>query len=441
MVGREFNFSVTAFHEKRQESAQQESASLSRGNDFACYTRVTVGKILCEIQLATLVIHNLRGYDVGQVADQFHGLVQSPTRMAFNWVEVTEISARRRPSCNHERPSGARDHAIAIEPRGKPKSTEENNMKSRTFTHSCLFVLALIVMATTGAAYAQEDVTTDGTAQANQIPLWTSSTNIEGSELSQNTGNTTITASGTLGSAQDLRVDVDGKNDASQPGATHFVSPGLRFGKTSTAQPTGEAITSQRVTCTSTGCTNNINGLDLDTDFVARVSITNGGNVGIQTRTPTNIFTILQGGGDAIADGWSTYSSRRFKTNIQTLDGALEKVEQLRGVSYDSKATGKHEVGVIAEEVGVVVPEIVSWNTNGTEAKGVDYSRLTALLIEATKEQQTLIHQQQQQIEAQQEEIALLASKMKAVEASIKTGDAFSSEIHAVKVEMPLARE
>jgi hypothetical protein len=315
-------------------------------------------------------------------------------------------------------------------------------MKSPTgFTRNCLFALALIAMAATGAANAQEDVTTDGTAQANQIPLWTSSTNIEASELTQNAGNTTITASGTLGSAKDLRVDVNGKNDGSQPNATHFVSPGLRFGKTSTLQPTGEAITSQRVSCTGTGCTNNINGLDLDTDFNARVSITNGGNVGIQTRTPSNIFTILQGGGDAIADGWSTYSSRRFKTNIQTLDGALEKVEQLRGVSYDSKATGKHEVGVIAEEVGVVVPEIVSWNSNGSEAKGVDYSRLTALLIEATKEQQILIHQQQQQLEAQEEEIASLASKMKAVEASMKMGDGFNSEIRTVKVEIPLRRE
>jgi hypothetical protein len=45
--------------------------------------------------------------------------------------------------------------------------------------------------------------------------------------------------------------------------------------------------------------------------------------VGIGTATPTNVFTIAQGAGLAIADGWSTYSSRRWKSNIQTLHGAL----------------------------------------------------------------------------------------------------------------------
>jgi len=108
----------------------------------------------------------------------------------------------------------------------------------------------------------------------------------------------------------------------------------------------------------------------------------------------------------AIGDGWDTYSSRRWKTNIQTLQGALATVEQLRGVSYDLKDSGKHEVGVIAEEVGAVVPEIVSWEKNGKDASGVDYSRLTALLIEATKEQQALIEKQQQRINKQQAQMA-----------------------------------
>jgi hypothetical protein len=114
------------------------------------------------------------------------------------------------------------------------------------------------------------------------------------------------------------------------------------------------------------------------------------GRVGIGTNSPspTNSLTIGSGKGSAIADGWTTYSSRRWKTNIQTLHGALAKVEQLRGVSYDLKESGKHEVGVIAEEVGAVVPEIVSWDKNGKDANGVDYSRLTALLIEAVKQQQ-----------------------------------------------------
>jgi hypothetical protein len=147
----------------------------------------------------------------------------------------------------------------------------------------------------------------------------------------------------------------------------------------------------------------------------------NAVKVGIGTATPGNVFTIAQGAGHAISDGWDTYSSRRWKNNIQTLHGSLEKVEQLRGVSYELEANGKHEVGVISEEVGAVVPEVVSWDEDGKNAAGVDYSRLTALLIEATKEQQNLIHDQAEQIRAQQAEITRLASQVRAIQASLET--------------------
>jgi hypothetical protein len=159
-------------------------------------------------------------------------------------------------------------------------------------------------------------------------------------------------------------------------------------------------------------------------------------NVGIGTPTPSRVFTIAQFAGHAIADGWDTYSSRRWKTNIHTLHGALQKVEQLRGVTYDLKANGKHEVGVIAEEVGAVVPEVVTWEKNGTDAQGVDYSRLTALLIEATKEQQALITEQRREIASQQAQIVRLASQVQAIRASIKTN---AREIQPLRVRLPIA--
>jgi hypothetical protein len=155
--------------------------------------------------------------------------------------------------------------------------------------------------------------------------------------------------------------------------------------------------------------------------------------VGIGTATPTNVFTIAQGGGEAIADGWATYSSRRWKTNIETLHGALAKVEQLRGVSYDLQATGRHEVGVIAEEVGAVVPEVVTWDQNGRDARSVDYSRLTALLIEATKEQQLLIEQQQEQI-------AQLMSQVKTIQVSLKTSSRGASEVRTMEANLRKVR-
>ena len=156
-------------------------------------------------------------------------------------------------------------------------------------------------------------------------------------------------------------------------------------------------------------------------------------NVGIGTATPANVFTIAQGSGVAISDGWTTYSSRRWKTNIQPLHGALDKIERLRGVSYDLKESGKHEIGVIAEEVGAVVPEIVRWEKNGTDAQGVDYGRLTALLIEATKEQQALIHQQQQQIQTQQAQIQAQQAESKLQAARI---DHLTRQIQTVRTAM-----
>ena len=52
------------------------------------------------------------------------------------------------------------------------------------------------------------------------------------------------------------------------------------------------------------------------------------------------------------------------------------------------KADGKHDIGLIAEEVGEVIPEVVAYEENGKDAKSVDYARLVAVLIEAVKEQQ-----------------------------------------------------
>jgi hypothetical protein len=118
----------------------------------------------------------------------------------------------------------------------------------------------------------------------------------------------------------------------------------------------------------------------------------NGANIGIGTSAPANILTIQQNSAtDPIADAWTTYSSRRWKTNIHTIEDALGKVERLRGVTFDWHADGKRDLGFIAEEVGAVLPELVAYEDNGTDAKSLDYARLTAVLVEAIKEQQRQI--------------------------------------------------
>jgi hypothetical protein len=136
--------------------------------------------------------------------------------------------------------------------------------------------------------------------------------------------------------------------------------------------------------------------------------------VGIGTDAPSSVLTIARGAGHPVSDSWETYSSRRWKTNIQSLRNALGTVEQLRGVSYELKDSGRHEIGVIAEEVGAVVPEVVTYEENGKDARGVDYSRLTALLIEAIKQQQLEIQQQKITLRTQAAAIRGLKSDLQA---------------------------
>jgi hypothetical protein len=97
---------------------------------------------------------------------------------------------------------------------------------------------------------------------------------------------------------------------------------------------------------------------------------------------------------DARARAWVTYSSARYKTNVKSLENPIETVKSLRGVSYDWKGTGQNDVGFIAEEVGAIVPEVVSFGADG-RAEGIDYGRLTSVLVEAMKAQQTEIEKLQ----------------------------------------------
>jgi hypothetical protein len=101
--------------------------------------------------------------------------------------------------------------------------------------------------------------------------------------------------------------------------------------------------------------------------------------------------------GAGLATAWNTYSSIRWKENVQTIPDALEKVLALRGVEFDWKHPDKahglpflgvRDIGFIAEDVAEIVPELVIWEEGGAGAKGMKYDRITALAVEAIKQQQ-----------------------------------------------------
>jgi hypothetical protein len=91
--------------------------------------------------------------------------------------------------------------------------------------------------------------------------------------------------------------------------------------------------------------------------------------------------------GTAKAHSFVTYSDETLKKDITTLANPMDKIMSLRGVSYEWKQDGSKDLGFIAQEVKNVVPEVVYGKTeNG--GLGIDYARLTALLVEAVKSQQ-----------------------------------------------------
>ena len=100
----------------------------------------------------------------------------------------------------------------------------------------------------------------------------------------------------------------------------------------------------------------------------------------------------LNVGGDVVA---YASSDERLKDNIELISNPIEKVQSLKGVTWDWNSNADilqqtlPNVGVIAQDVEKVLPQLVIDRDNGF--KGVDYAKLTGLLIEAVKDQQKQI--------------------------------------------------
>jgi trimeric autotransporter adhesin len=117
------------------------------------------------------------------------------------------------------------------------------------------------------------------------------------------------------------------------------------------------------------------------------VTVLASGDVGIGTTVPgykLDVSGTIRATGDVIA-----YSDARVKENVETLDGALDKVMKMRGVSYNKIGEQEKKVGVIAQEILEVLPEVVSQDETGTYS--VAYGNIVSVLIEAIKEQQKQI--------------------------------------------------
>jgi hypothetical protein len=111
--------------------------------------------------------------------------------------------------------------------------------------------------------------------------------------------------------------------------------------------------------------------------------------VGVGTISPSYKLDVE---GDIECTALHETSDLRLKTDIQPLSDALLKINRLQGISFRwnneaesvGATAGHQQIGVVAQDVEAVFPELVSTPENGY--KSVDYTKLTAVLIEAVKE-------------------------------------------------------
>lgn len=120
------------------------------------------------------------------------------------------------------------------------------------------------------------------------------------------------------------------------------------------------------------------------------------GNVGVGTETPSQKLHVV---GNILATGTITPSDMRFKKNIEAIQSPLERLNAIRGVTYeyDSVAftnmgfSNTQQIGFIAQDVERVFPTIVFTDNNGYKA--IDYPKLIPVLTEAIKAQQQQIEE------------------------------------------------
>jgi hypothetical protein len=121
-----------------------------------------------------------------------------------------------------------------------------------------------------------------------------------------------------------------------------------------------------------------------------------GTNQTARVRSTATAFTFNPGTGEVAAVDFNALSDSEMKINITAIDDPLHKICSIRGVHFQYRQSGRPSIGVIAQDLEPILPDLVKPTTDG--ARSVSYNGLVAVLIEAMKQQQQDIDQLREQI-------------------------------------------
>jgi hypothetical protein len=134
--------------------------------------------------------------------------------------------------------------------------------------------------------------------------------------------------------------------------------------------------------------------------------------MGINSSATSSAYALYVSGSIYATSNIVAYSDRRKKENIETIDNALSKILQMRGVSYNriyeehikESWSGKKEIGLIAQEVMEILPEVVT-HAEDVDEYGINYGNVVGLLVEGIKDQAKIVEDQKEIINNQQKDI------------------------------------
>jgi hypothetical protein len=236
-----------------------------------------------------------------------------------------------------------------------------------------------------------------GSGQFTVVSSGSSVLNVNASGINI-TGIATITnASGTVkigigttallveGNARVTGILTVGSSSITLDGTTNTINVGTGLTLSSSGINVSGVITATSFVGSGSGLTGAGSTVFIDTttnqEFFPLFTSTTSGTI-TASGISTSKLTYNPSSGAMTAVDFNSTSDINLKENIHTVGNALEITEQLRGVSFDWKETGRSSYGVIAQELEEVLPELVKQG----EVKSVNYNGIIGVLIEAVKE-------------------------------------------------------